>query len=76
MPTKYRVTSRVYMGGVLSTHRTKSGAERFVRKQDAAIRHLNRFGGSSYHDCEIEESSDGGETWDRGDGQDADEGRS
>lgn len=53
---KYRVRSRVYMGGgTLSTHRTLAAAERFIREQDAAIRHLNRHGGTSYHDCRIEE---------------------
>ena len=62
--SKYRVTSSVYMGGgTLSTHRTLSGAERFVRKQDAAIRHLNRHGGTSYHDCRIEEWDTDSETW-------------
>ncbi len=61
--TKYLVISRVYMGGgVQSTHRTLRGAQRAIRRHDAVIRHLNRFGGSSYHDCQIEEWVDGRRT--------------
>lgn len=53
--TAYRITSRIYQGGgTQSTHRTLSGAERAMKKHDATIRHLNRHGGSSYHDCRIE----------------------
>jgi hypothetical protein len=57
---KYRIVSSVYKGGgVLSSHRTLGGAERAIRKEDAAIRHLNRFGGTYYHDCWIEECVEG-----------------
>ena len=56
MTTTYRITSDIYCGGgVLSTHRTLSGASRAIRKHDAAIDRLNRHGGRAYHDCEIEE---------------------
>jgi hypothetical protein len=58
--TAYRITSRVYQGGgTQSTHRTLSGAERAMKRHDAAIRYLNRNGGSSYHDCRIEVIEDG-----------------
>lgn len=57
---QYRIVSRCYMGGgELSTHYTLSGAERALRKHDAAISELNRHGGTSYHDCRIEELVDG-----------------
>jgi hypothetical protein len=58
--TMYRITSRVYQGGgTLSRHTTLTGAKRAMAKHDAAIRHLNRNGGTSYHDCQIEENVDG-----------------
>lgn len=56
----YRITSKVYMGGgTLSTHRTLSGAQRQMRRHRDDVRRLNKNGGTSYHDCRIEEFIDG-----------------
>ena len=52
---KYVVASKIYQGGgILSRHRTLKGAERAIAKEDAAIKRLNRNGGTYYHDCRIE----------------------
>lgn len=64
MKKQYRVVSSAWMGGgTQSTHRTLSGALRAIKQADQAVRHLNRNGGQSYHDCRVEESVDGGRTW-------------
>ena len=52
--TGYLIVSRIYMGGgTLSEHRTLAGAKKAMARHDRAVKHLNRFGGSTYHDARI-----------------------